>query len=421
MFYGFNITSDDLNISTAMERLNAPLEFTGACLKPDGTPYGVIVANGKLYNVSERMYKLIKYVNGDVEIVQNTTAPLFDIDFIVSGALVIQNGVKIPDVSSYASHQLLSDTDGVKRVVVSVRNNKSMFVVVSDRNLPDLQDMLLLHGAHASMLVGLDDVYLCNPIHGVKIGERPIVTMYAENYTELIHRPVVVIDAGHGGADCGNSALGLAEKDIALARAQTIQEYLSRTQSGTFLLSRDSDITMSEDERIKFINDVQADFVLSCHSNVANTPTVGTRTDGYESYTALSASETTQHIQTCIHKEVMKKLIRYDVLDNGTYRKPLKLLNSVECPVIQSELLFIDNAFNNALLKDASIVKHCALAEAHGLVNGLGLFPKVVGEEEAEVPTYHVCLGAYPFKSGAEDLKERLRKLGFDGAYVRRF
>jgi len=78
----------------------------------------------------------------------------------------------------------------------------------------------------------------------------------------------VVIDAGHGGEDDGSQISGLAEKDITLNIAQKIKEYASQYNIEA-ALTRGSDATMSEDERVAFAKSQNAAACISIHADYA--------------------------------------------------------------------------------------------------------------------------------------------------------
>ena len=76
---------------------------------------------------------------------------------------------------------------------------------------------------------------------------------------------VVVLDAGHGGADAGVVAGGLAEKRLTLALARRLKSEIEKRLHAQVLLTRDDDRAMSFDERAMMANRAHADVVLSLH------------------------------------------------------------------------------------------------------------------------------------------------------------
>lgn len=81
-------------------------------------------------------------------------------------------------------------------------------------------------------------------------------------------KPLIVIDAGHGGVDSGTiSASGVLEKDIVLAFAKKLQERLEETGKVAVLLTRTDDTFLPLGARVQFGRDHAADLFLSIHAD----------------------------------------------------------------------------------------------------------------------------------------------------------
>lgn len=79
-------------------------------------------------------------------------------------------------------------------------------------------------------------------------------------------RPVVVLDAGHGGHDPGAGANGAREKDINLKAVHTLGRILS-SYGVDVRYSRKTDVYLKLKERTAFANDNKADVFVSMHCN----------------------------------------------------------------------------------------------------------------------------------------------------------
>lgn len=88
------------------------------------------------------------------------------------------------------------------------------------------------------------------------------------------NRPLVVIDAGHGGHDPGatNPALGLREKDLTLALALAIRDELLRTGRIRVALTRSDDRFLVLQERYGIARQLGAKLFISVHADAADTP-----------------------------------------------------------------------------------------------------------------------------------------------------
>ena len=92
---------------------------------------------------------------------------------------------------------------------------------------------------------------------------------------------IVVIDAAHGGDDAGVLGVdGAAEKDVTLAIALALQKELAKGGNMEVALTRNTDRTLSLDERKKAISKINPALVLSLHANGG----FGKNATGFELY-----------------------------------------------------------------------------------------------------------------------------------------
>ncbi|MEJ7933015.1 N-acetylmuramoyl-L-alanine amidase [Sphingobium sp. AN558] len=84
-------------------------------------------------------------------------------------------------------------------------------------------------------------------------------------------RPLVVIDAGHGGHDPGaiNRENGKREKDVTLAIAQAIRDQLLKSGRVRVALTRDDDRFLILQERYGIARKLNADLFISIHADSA--------------------------------------------------------------------------------------------------------------------------------------------------------
>jgi len=87
-------------------------------------------------------------------------------------------------------------------------------------------------------------------------------------------RPLVVIDAGHGGHDpgAGNATLGIREKDVTLAIALAIRDELLKTGRIRVALTRSDDRFLVLQERYGIARQLGARLFISVHADAAETP-----------------------------------------------------------------------------------------------------------------------------------------------------
>ncbi|MCC5991222.1 MAG: N-acetylmuramoyl-L-alanine amidase [Rhodobacteraceae bacterium] len=80
-------------------------------------------------------------------------------------------------------------------------------------------------------------------------------------------RPVVMLDPGHGGIDPGAERDGIRESDLVLAFARKLREELQRRDSVDVAMTRDADIFVSLDGRIRAARAAGADLFISLHAD----------------------------------------------------------------------------------------------------------------------------------------------------------
>ncbi|APE28857.1 N-acetylmuramoyl-L-alanine amidase family protein [Aurantiacibacter gangjinensis] len=82
-------------------------------------------------------------------------------------------------------------------------------------------------------------------------------------------RPLVVIDAGHGGPDLGATSNGYLEKQIVLGLARELRDRLLEEGGIRVAMTRDDDTLIVLQERAVIARDLGADLFLSIHADSA--------------------------------------------------------------------------------------------------------------------------------------------------------
>jgi N-acetylmuramoyl-L-alanine amidase len=82
-------------------------------------------------------------------------------------------------------------------------------------------------------------------------------------------RPLVVIDAGHGGHDPGASGIDLKEKALTLGLARALRDQLVREGGVRVALTRDDDRFLVLEERAEIARALGADLFISIHADSA--------------------------------------------------------------------------------------------------------------------------------------------------------
>jgi len=85
-------------------------------------------------------------------------------------------------------------------------------------------------------------------------------------------RPLIVIDAGHGGRDPGARGAHRSESEITLAAALALRDELLRSGRFRVLLTRETDVYVGLSERVRIARRADADLFISMHADAGADP-----------------------------------------------------------------------------------------------------------------------------------------------------
>jgi len=178
----------------------------------------------------------------------------------------------------------------------------------------------------------------------------------------------IYLDAGHGGADAGAvGANGLYEKNLVLKIQQYLISYLNSTYSDfTIKTTRTTDTFLSLSQRASQANSWGADAFMSIHVNAGG----GT---GYEDYVYRSASNASKTFQSIVHGQVQPTLLSYNHPNRGRKSANYAVLRLTNMPAVLTEIAFIDNRTDSALLQNESFLKNMGESYAKGIAVYLNL------------------------------------------------
>lgn len=111
--------------------------------------------------------------------------------------------------------------------------------------------------------------------------------------------PLIVVDAGHGGAQDGAVGVcGAKEKDVTLGIATHLVRLLEGSGKVHAIATRDGDATLDLEQRAAFANDVKADMFISVHANSNSSP----KTQGVETF-FLSRTASDRRVAKLVARE----------------------------------------------------------------------------------------------------------------------
>lgn len=162
-----------------------------------------------------------------------------------------------------------------------------------------------------------------------------------------IYDKIVVIDAGHGGADKGDINGRLCEKDVALNVALLLKEKLSDSDIKVYY-TRTEDIGIDDEKRVNLANGADADMLISIHTDFSAEPTENGITTVYNPY---------YFIQDFDSISLADKVERSVLSATGATAKGLVeatkenvLVNQATVPVAQINIGYLSSEDESALL-----------------------------------------------------------------------
>ncbi len=195
----------------------------------------------------------------------------------------------------------------------------------------------------------------------------------------------VVLDPGHGGHDVGtHGPSGLYEKDVVLDVAKRLGALLQERLNSEVVYTRTDDTYIALEERTKIANDHKADLFLSIHANSSPYRTVAGVETYYLNFTTSKAALDTAARENASSersvfelKEILQKIALKDKIDEsrefatklesslysisaksnpgaknrGIKKAPFVVLIGASMPSVLTEIGFLTNASDEALLK----------------------------------------------------------------------
>ncbi|MDO4977782.1 MAG: N-acetylmuramoyl-L-alanine amidase [Eubacteriales bacterium] len=156
-------------------------------------------------------------------------------------------------------------------------------------------------------------------------------------------KPVIVLDAGHGGSDSGALGNNKAEKNLTLSILLAAKSYFDKDKRFQVYYTRTSDTYPTLEGRCKLANDMKADAFVSIHINSYKSTSAGTET--LYNYGRLSATRknalNSKELATMMQKHIQSAtgFPNRGLVD----RRDLCVLNKTVMPACLMEFGFISN------------------------------------------------------------------------------
>ena len=155
----------------------------------------------------------------------------------------------------------------------------------------------------------------------------------APKYSNIQNKNVIVIDAGHGGKDCGALRGDITEKVINLEVCLRLQKILQKKGYKVYM-TRTDDTYVSLEDRTIFTEGINPAVFVSVHVNSCNSNTPkGIETHYYH--------EESLELADCVHRNLIGKISH--TTNRGLLKSRFYVINHTTVPAILVEIGFISN------------------------------------------------------------------------------
>lgn len=171
----------------------------------------------------------------------------------------------------------------------------------------------------------------------------------------------IVVDAGHGGDELGAiGCLGDKEKDINLAIAQKLKQLLENS-GAKVIMTRDSDIAVSLNDRVKISKDSDADVFVSIHNNAfPDSAAMSKRSGSGVYYFYPQSRKLAEDIQTSLVDELKMN-------DDKVHQESFAVVRNTDSIAVLVEVGYMINPEDNSKLVNPEFQEQTAKAILHGM------------------------------------------------------
>ncbi len=204
----------------------------------------------------------------DISIAHLDGPPRIVIDLPETNFAALDQNVRLPELVSAIRYGLMSP--GQSRIVLTLSTTAiGQFLAASNTGITQQIELVLVDQVDFATRVNNDSV-LQNPSTAPKLDRLGQVA------GETGQGPfTLVIDPGHGGIDGGaEGKLGTREKDVTLAFGLALRDALKNTPDVRVIMTRETDVFVGLNERVKIARQNAAELFLSIHGDSIKAPEV---------------------------------------------------------------------------------------------------------------------------------------------------
>lgn len=230
---------------------------------PDKGRVSPVILQGVSYSSTERATRVVVHTTGPVKITQNRLAGPERIYFnFVNSRLGDSLAQEVPVEDRIVNRVRVSQFDkNTSRLVLHINPVENLKVVTSQ------EDSRVVIDLQAAVP---DPAPRPRLQEAKKVAKKTIPRPPKTTKKIREERPVIVVDAGHGGKDFGaRSRSGLHEKDINLKISKRLKTILETRYNYRVVMTRRNDTFIPLEDRGKIANGNNADLFVSVHANAA--------------------------------------------------------------------------------------------------------------------------------------------------------
>jgi N-acetylmuramoyl-L-alanine amidase len=175
-------------------------------------------------------------------------------------------------------------------------------------------------------------------------------------------KPLIILDAGHGGSDEGAKVRSLLEKRITLTTTLLTKKYLEEL-GFRVLLTRSRDVFVSLQRRTGIANKAKASLFVSIHYNSSR----NNEASGIEIFYS-DDKDWRSHSSKRLANLILYHLVdETGALSRGVKKGNFHVIRETEMPAVLVEGGFMTNQEEGSLLKDRTYLDHIAKGIAEGV------------------------------------------------------
>ena len=289
-------------------------------------------------------------------------------DFI-GGAPVLVVDAK---VNIYWGNKISDQIKGEKiRTAIGINNEEVILYTSEDAiNLNTLAERMIMCGCKYAINCdggGSSHLFADNKTYHTSTRANPSwLLINKKEVTQMPKKFKICIDPGHGGSDPGAVSGKLYEKDINLEIGLAMRDFLQPYVD--VIMTRDTDKTLSLEERVEIANKANVDFFFSVHCNSA----ANTAAKGWECFVVSkggNAEKLAIRVQAHVFEEPTLTLKNRGIKTASYY-----VLRYTDAPAVLVENAFISNSDDRVnILKSKAALNYLAVCYSNAICDMCGI------------------------------------------------